>query len=297
MNRRFVLAPEAALDLVQIWRYIKKQSSVEMADHVESVIRERLAFLAANPGAGHWRKNLTEQAVKFFPVYSYLIVDRPETTPLQVVSVSSPNRSKNLSQPSYQKNAGPSQLVLAGARQSKTACLSFHRNGDGLGELKRQLTLGREGGYVLYVRLALRLSSVFGTVFGLVFRGLRHRVGFQLVGFSVEFDRSECYLHFFVLDLDDAADHFRALGNHGLSLYLDGRSELRGKGIARVVLVAGEGLAYRRADRCAFRHGDHRGCRCFAGDADSLRCCGLRCLSLRCLGFRRSGSSLVSALV
>ncbi len=87
MNRRFVLAPEAALDLVQIWRYIKKQSSVEMADHVESVIRERLAFLAANPGAGHWRKNLTEQAVKFFPVYSYLIVYRPETTPLQVVSV------------------------------------------------------------------------------------------------------------------------------------------------------------------------------------------------------------------
>jgi antitoxin ParD1/3/4/toxin ParE1/3/4 len=74
MNRRYVLAPEAALDLVQIWRYTKKQSSVEMADHVESVIRERLVFLAANPGAGHWRKNLTEEAVKFFPVYSYLIV-------------------------------------------------------------------------------------------------------------------------------------------------------------------------------------------------------------------------------
>jgi len=87
MNRRYVLAPEAALDLVQIWRYIKKQSSVEMADHVESVIRERLVFLVANPGAGHWRKNLTEEAVKFFPVYSYLIVYRPETTPLQVVSI------------------------------------------------------------------------------------------------------------------------------------------------------------------------------------------------------------------
>jgi len=87
MNRRYVLAPEAALDLVQIWRYIKKQSSVEMADHVESVIRERLVFLAANPGAGHWRRNLTEEAVKFFPVYSYLIVYRPETTPLQVVSI------------------------------------------------------------------------------------------------------------------------------------------------------------------------------------------------------------------
>lgn len=87
MNRRYVLAPEAALDLVQIWRYIKKLSSVEMADRVESVIRERLAFLAANSGAGHWRKNLTEEGVKFFPVYSYLIAYRPETAPLQVVSI------------------------------------------------------------------------------------------------------------------------------------------------------------------------------------------------------------------
>ena len=87
MRVRYLLAPEAAIDLVQIWRYIKKQSSVEMADRVESVIRDRTAFLAENPGAGHWRKNLTDQAVKFFPVYSYLIVYRPETKPLQIVSV------------------------------------------------------------------------------------------------------------------------------------------------------------------------------------------------------------------
>jgi plasmid stabilization system protein ParE len=39
MTRRYVLAPEAALDLVQIWRFIKKQSSAEIADRVESVIR------------------------------------------------------------------------------------------------------------------------------------------------------------------------------------------------------------------------------------------------------------------
>ncbi len=87
MTRRYVLAPEAALDLIQIWRFIKKQSNVEIADRVESVIREKIVFLAANPGAGHWRKNLTDEAVKFFPVYSYLIVYRPETTPLQIVSI------------------------------------------------------------------------------------------------------------------------------------------------------------------------------------------------------------------
>lgn len=45
MMRRYVLAPEATLDLVQIWRYIKRNSSLEMADRVESVIREKMFFL------------------------------------------------------------------------------------------------------------------------------------------------------------------------------------------------------------------------------------------------------------
>ena len=87
MTRRYVLAPEAALDLVQIWRYLKEQSSIEIADRVESVIRDKIVFLATNSGAGHWRKDLTDELVKFFPVYSYLIVYRPETAPLQIVSI------------------------------------------------------------------------------------------------------------------------------------------------------------------------------------------------------------------
>jgi plasmid stabilization system protein ParE len=61
MNVHYLLAPEAALDLVQIWRYIGKQSSFQIADRVESVIRDKIIFLAGNPGAGHWRKNLTAQ--------------------------------------------------------------------------------------------------------------------------------------------------------------------------------------------------------------------------------------------
>lgn len=70
MKSRYILAPEAALDLVRIWRYIKKQGSSRMADHAETVIRDKIAFLASNPDAGHFRKNLTTEAVKFFPVYS-----------------------------------------------------------------------------------------------------------------------------------------------------------------------------------------------------------------------------------
>ena len=48
MTGRYVLAPEAAVDLFQIWRYVGQNSSLEMADHVESAIREKIAFLAKN---------------------------------------------------------------------------------------------------------------------------------------------------------------------------------------------------------------------------------------------------------
>ncbi|SRR6266404_2382947 len=87
MRAPYFVAPQAALDLVEIWRYIKDRSSIAMADRVESVILEKLAFLAKSPEAGHGRKNLTDEDVKFFPVYSYLIVYRPKTKPLQIVSV------------------------------------------------------------------------------------------------------------------------------------------------------------------------------------------------------------------
>lgn len=56
MKPHYVLAPEAARDLGQIWRYLKKQSSAEIADRVESVIREKLVFVGKNPRAGHWRR-------------------------------------------------------------------------------------------------------------------------------------------------------------------------------------------------------------------------------------------------
>ncbi len=47
---------------------------------------KRSVILREPPGGGHWRKDLTDEQVKFFPIYSYLIVYRPETSPLQVVA-------------------------------------------------------------------------------------------------------------------------------------------------------------------------------------------------------------------
>jgi plasmid stabilization system protein ParE len=49
MSVRFVLAPQAALGLVEIWSYIKEQTSLTIADRVESAIREKMEFLARTP--------------------------------------------------------------------------------------------------------------------------------------------------------------------------------------------------------------------------------------------------------
>jgi plasmid stabilization system protein ParE len=46
-----------------------------------------MVFLAETPGAGHRRKDLTNLDVRFFPVYSFLIVYRAETKPLQIVAI------------------------------------------------------------------------------------------------------------------------------------------------------------------------------------------------------------------
>ncbi|HEX4749324.1 MAG TPA: type II toxin-antitoxin system RelE/ParE family toxin [Bryobacteraceae bacterium] len=87
MKRRYILAPQAARDLVAIWRYLKEESSEETADRVESVIRNKFIYLAEFPNGGHWRRDLTSASVRFFSVYSYLIVYRPDTKPLQIVAV------------------------------------------------------------------------------------------------------------------------------------------------------------------------------------------------------------------
>ena len=87
MSPGYVLAPDAAFDLVEIWRYIQERSSTEMANHVESVIRDKISFLSKKPTVGHYRRNLTDADVRFLTVYSYLIVYRPKTKPLQVVSI------------------------------------------------------------------------------------------------------------------------------------------------------------------------------------------------------------------
>jgi toxin ParE1/3/4 len=83
---RFRLSPEAARDIEDLLAYIARDS-VPAARRVRQALLATCRRLAAHPGLGHRREDLTDKPVRFFPVYSFLIIYDPATTPLEIVRV------------------------------------------------------------------------------------------------------------------------------------------------------------------------------------------------------------------
>jgi toxin ParE1/3/4 len=69
----FKLSPEAASDIRNIWAFIAADS-VPAARRVRLQILSACRRLAANPGIGHRREDLTDKPVLFWPVGSTLII-------------------------------------------------------------------------------------------------------------------------------------------------------------------------------------------------------------------------------
>ena len=88
----FRLAPQARADIREIWTYIAADSS-EAAGRVRNAILDSCRRLAQHPRIGHRRDDLTSRDdVLFWPVYSYLIVYRADTKPLEILRVLHGNR-------------------------------------------------------------------------------------------------------------------------------------------------------------------------------------------------------------
>ncbi len=77
---------EARLDLLEIWEHIARDN-VDAADRVEEEIQKSVSMLATNPALGHLRPDLTSKPVRFWSVYSYLIIYDPNARPLEVVRI------------------------------------------------------------------------------------------------------------------------------------------------------------------------------------------------------------------
>ena len=86
MSRRYEVTPAAKTDLTHINDYLRDQS-IRAAIRVRRKLRDAMRMLAAHPTIGHVREDLADEPVRFWPVYSYLIIYRPETKPLQILRV------------------------------------------------------------------------------------------------------------------------------------------------------------------------------------------------------------------
>lgn len=84
---RYLLTADAARDLKVIQAYLVRQGGASLARYVLRELREAFWFLAANPEVGHRRPDLTDAPVKFWTVFSYLVVYDPAKRPIEVLNV------------------------------------------------------------------------------------------------------------------------------------------------------------------------------------------------------------------
>jgi plasmid stabilization system protein ParE len=86
MASRFIFTEEAETQLLEILDHLAGESEAA-AVRVRHAIYDAVGKLAERPGIGHTREDLTHRPLKFWSVYSYLVVYDPEIRPLTIVSV------------------------------------------------------------------------------------------------------------------------------------------------------------------------------------------------------------------
>jgi plasmid stabilization system protein ParE len=86
MASRFIFTEEAETQLLEILDFLADESETAAA-RVRDAIYDAVGKLAERPGIGHMREDLTDRPLKFWSVYSYLVVYDPESRTLTIVAV------------------------------------------------------------------------------------------------------------------------------------------------------------------------------------------------------------------
>lgn len=84
---RYVLSAEARQDIEEIRAYYFREANARVARHVVGEITRAFQFLAVHPGIGHLRTDLTSEPLKFWQVFSYLIVYDSVARPIGIARV------------------------------------------------------------------------------------------------------------------------------------------------------------------------------------------------------------------
>jgi plasmid stabilization system protein ParE len=83
----FRLTDEAILDIDAIWLYLLDKEGVETADRIVTDLFRGFYKLADIPNSGHRRADLTSKQVLFYRIFSYLVIHKPGSKPLQILGV------------------------------------------------------------------------------------------------------------------------------------------------------------------------------------------------------------------
>jgi toxin ParE1/3/4 len=84
---RYLVTPEAENDLDIIKAWLVGKGGPRLSRHVLGRIRHGMNVIGATPGIGHARQDLTSDPVKFWQVFSYLIVYEPVPCPIHIPRV------------------------------------------------------------------------------------------------------------------------------------------------------------------------------------------------------------------
>ena len=87
MSSRFVLSTPASQDLDEIFAYVLQEGGARRAGPVLDRLQQAMNDLAESPGKGHKREDLTDAPVRFWSVWSFLVVYKPGTKPLEIVRI------------------------------------------------------------------------------------------------------------------------------------------------------------------------------------------------------------------
>jgi antitoxin ParD1/3/4/toxin ParE1/3/4 len=88
---QYILGADAVVDLESIWEYIAADS-IDAADRWIAKLFDGFESIAAMPGIGHSRKDLTEFPILFWTVGAYLIIYRSNGQAVEIVAVTQGSR-------------------------------------------------------------------------------------------------------------------------------------------------------------------------------------------------------------
>lgn len=82
----YVFAPLAKSDLEQILSYYRDElHNCVAAERLRRRFLRTLRLLAKEPEMGHWRSDLADEPLRFWPMDRYLIIYRSQNRPIEIL--------------------------------------------------------------------------------------------------------------------------------------------------------------------------------------------------------------------